>query len=139
MSILKIISQQLKQILFLLFVMSSASSLADQPKAVGPHGGQVVEDEKHKIELKLNQKQKTVDVYILKSESAEDSRPSVLLVDRSNEAHTIELKAVKDKQPVPHFQGNLGPWSGSYAGFEISIPLPFQKKKTFQIKEPKKD
>lgn len=97
--------------------------LGDSPDKAGPHGGVLVGNESHQVELSLDSSHKKVDVYVLKSPDQPPESIGLTLLDANGNRRVFELKALEGPAQPTQYHGTLGPGEQSFIGFEVRIPF----------------
>ena len=90
-------------------------------EARGPHGGQVVENNTSKFEVKLDPNSTHIEVFTLKPAEKSARPQSVTLYHDTDTSQSIELKAADPRDEFPRFEGQLAPNAGSFVGFELKF------------------
>lgn len=100
----------------------------------GPHGGVLVGDENHEVELSIDQGRSTVDVYVIRGQNQFPDSLGLSLLDSSGNKRLLELRATQSpSQALPlQYHGQLEPGQQSYVGFELKIPFALEPAAIFK-------
>lgn len=107
----------------MLFMMMFFSQTIHAAEATGPHGGQVVQSEAHRFEVKIDPDGGNIEVYTLNRRKQPPKNMSITLFRESGTGQTVTLNAVNMRDPLPRYQGELSLASGSYVGAELRFEV----------------
>lgn len=117
-------------ILSALLITAPIQGLTGDLTRSGPHGGVLLGNEKHQLELSIDSNdsgRSSFNVYVIKSQNQLPDSLGLTILDSSGNRRTVELKALDSGTSAPtQYRGTTGaldPGEQSYAGFEIRIPF----------------